>query len=331
MRPTCGPGAASLDRRPVTHPLAEPLLAGSRRALAQAITLAESTRADHEADAQALLAEVLPHAGRSIRVGLSGVPGVGKSTFIERLGVWLADAGHRVAVLAVDPSSRRSGGSILGDKTRMPALTVHPRAFIRPSPSGGTLGGVTRRTREAITLCEAAGHDVILVETVGVGQSETQVAAMTDLFVLLTLPNAGDELQGIKRGIMELADLCVVNKADTDPHAANRAQAELNSALHLLTPRGAVWQPRAVQASALTGAGVQGVWEAVQEYRKVMAGDLLVKRQSQLALWFDDLLKEAVWRHFLGGQAAGRLGAVREAVLAGELTPVQGASALLPN
>ncbi|WP_424952346.1 methylmalonyl Co-A mutase-associated GTPase MeaB [Deinococcus sp.] len=311
------------------HPLAAPLLTGSRRALAQAITLAESTRPEHEAQAQVLLSEVLPHAGRSMRIGLSGVPGVGKSTFIEALGVWLADGadgsgGHRVAVLAVDPSSARTGGSIMGDKTRMPALTVHPRAFIRPSPSGGTLGGVTRRTREAITLCEAAGYDIILVETVGVGQSETQVAAMTDLFVLLTLPNAGDELQGIKRGIMELADLCVVNKADLDPAAANRAQMELGSALHLLTPRGAVWQPRAVQASALSGAGVQAVWNAVQEYRQVIGARLEARRQAQTALWFDALLREAVWRSFVSGQDAGRLQATRRAVLAGELTPVQG-------
>ena len=316
------------------HPLAAPLLAGSRRALAQAITLAESTRPEHEVQAQALLAEVLPHAGGGVRVGLSGVPGVGKSTFIEALGVWLADGadgsgGHKVAVLAVDPSSQRTGGSIMGDKTRMPQLTVHPNAFIRPSPAGGNLGGVTRRTREAITLCEAAGYGVVLVETVGVGQSETQVAAMTDLFVLLTLPNAGDELQGIKRGIMELADLCVVNKADTDPAAANRAQMELNSALHLLTPRGAPWQPRAVQASALTGAGVQGVWEAVQEYRTVMAGHLAGKRQAQTLGWFDDLLREAVWRSFLGGQDAGSLQAARAGVLAGELTPVQGVTGLM--
>ena len=311
------------------HPLTAPLLSGSRRALAQAITLAESTRPEHEAQAQALLAEVLPHAGRSVRVGLSGVPGVGKSTFIESMGVWLADQGHRVAVLAVDPSSQRTGGSIMGDKTRMPQLTVHPNAFIRPSPAGGNLGGVTRRTREAVTLCEAAGYGVVLVETVGVGQSETQVAAMTDLFVLLTLPNAGDELQGIKRGIMELADLCVVNKADSDPAAANCAQAELNSALHLLTPRGAPWQPRAVQASALTGAGVQGVWEAVQEYRTVMAEHLAGKRQAQTLGWFDDLLREAVWRNFLGVQDAAKLQATRASVLAGELTPVQGVNRLL--
>jgi LAO/AO transport system kinase len=311
------------------HPLAAPLLTGSRRALAQAITLAESTLPAHEAQAQALLAQVLPHAGRSVRVGLSGVPGVGKSTFIEALGVWLAERGHKVAVLAVDPSSVRTGGSIMGDKTRMPQLTVHPNAYIRPSPSAGNLGGVTRRTREAITLCEAAGYDTILVETVGVGQSETQVAAMTDLFVLLTLPNAGDELQGIKRGIMELADLCVVNKADTDRAAANRAQAELNSALHLLTPGGAVWQPKAVQASALTGAGVESVWEAVEEYRSVMAGQLESKRRAQLLGWFDDLLREAVWRNFLAGQDAAHLQVTREAVLAGTVTPVQGVTSLL--
>ncbi|HCE64535.1 MAG TPA: methylmalonyl Co-A mutase-associated GTPase MeaB, partial [Deinococcus radiodurans] len=195
------PPPMSATPPPASHPLAAPLLSGSRRALAKAITLVESRRPAHEQEAQALLTELLPHAGRSLRVGLTGVPGVGKSTLIEALGLFLADAGHRVAVLAVDPSSQRTGGSIMGDKTRMPRLTVHEGAFIRPSPSGGTLGGVARRTRETITLCEAAGYDVLLIETVGVGQSETQVAGMTDLFVLLTLHGAGDELQGIKRGI----------------------------------------------------------------------------------------------------------------------------------
>jgi LAO/AO transport system kinase len=311
--------------------LAAPLLAGSRRALAQAITLAESTRPEHEVQAQALLAEVVPHAGNSVRIGLTGVPGVGKSTFIEALGVWLADRGHKVAVLAVDPSSARTGGSIMGDKTRMPRLTVHPGAFIRPSPARGTLGGVARRTREAITLCEAAGYDTILVETVGVGQSETQVAAMTDLFVLLTLHGAGDELQGIKRGIMELADLCVVNKADTDPAAANRAQAELGSALHLLTPRGAVWTPKALQVSALTGAGIPDLWAAVQDYLQVMAASLAHKRQSQLLSWFDDLLQGAVWRRFLEGQDGAELATIRAEVLSGQLTPVQGVSRLLAS
>lgn len=308
------------------HPLAAPLLAGNRRALARAITLSESTRADHEAEAQALLAEVLPHTGTSVRVGLTGVPGVGKSTFIEALGTYLADAGHRVAVLAVDSSSARTGGSILGDKTRMPRLTVHPNAFIRPSPSGGTLGGVARRTREAITLCEAAGYDVVLIETVGVGQSETQVAAMTDLFVLLTLPNAGDELQGIKRGIMELADLCVVNKADTDPKAATRAQTELTTALKLLTPKGAAWRPRALQASALTGAGIPEVWQAVGAYRAAV--DVAAKRRAQTALWFDELLREAAWRAFQAGVDAERLRELRAEVLAGRRTPVQGIQAL---
>ncbi|MFD2609906.1 methylmalonyl Co-A mutase-associated GTPase MeaB [Deinococcus taklimakanensis] len=312
---------------PTPHPLTLPLLAGERRALAKAITLTESTRPDHEAQAQQLLADVLPRAGKSVRVGLTGVPGVGKSTFIEALGVWLADQGHRVAVLAVDPSSARTGGSIMGDKTRMPQLTVHPNAYIRPSPSGGTLGGVARRTREAITLCEAAGFDVILVETVGVGQSETQVAAMTDLFVLLTLPNAGDELQGIKRGIMELADVCVVNKADTNLQAATRAQTELRTALTLLTPHDAPWRPVALKASALSGQGIPEVWAQVQAYRE--ATDLDAKRRAQTAVWFDDLLREAVWRRFQAGVDAGQIQAMRAGVQAGTLTPVQGVAALL--
>ncbi|MBB5232623.1 methylmalonyl Co-A mutase-associated GTPase MeaB [Deinococcus budaensis] len=311
----------------MSHPLAAPLLSGHRRALARAITLTESTRPDHEQEAQALLAEVLPHAGRSIRVGLTGVPGVGKSTLIEALGLHLADAGHRVAVLAVDPSSARTGGSIMGDKTRMPRLTVHPGAYIRPSPSGGTLGGVARRTRETITLCEAAGYDVLLVETVGVGQSETQVAAMTDLFVLLTLPNAGDELQGIKRGIMELADLCVVNKADTDPRAATRAQTELTAALRLLTPHGALWRPRALRTSATTGAGIAELWEAVGEYAATV--NLAEKRRAQTAVWFDELLREAAWRAFQTGLDRERLRELRGEVLAGTRTPVQGVRALL--
>lgn len=309
------------------HPLTLPLLSGNRRALAKAITLSESTRPEHEAQAQSLLSEVLPRAGRSVRVGLTGVPGVGKSTFIEALGVRLADAGHRVAVLAVDPSSARTGGSIMGDKTRMPRLTVHPNAFIRPSPSGGTLGGVARRTREAVTLCEAAGYDVILVETVGVGQSETQVAAMTDLFVLLTLPNAGDELQGIKRGIMELADVCVVNKADTNPQAAVRAQTELRTALTLLTPHDAPWRPVALRASALTGEGLDGVWDAVEAYRAAV--DLRVKRQGQAAQWFDELLREAAWRAFQAGLDPARLQGLRAEVAEGRLTAVQGVAALL--
>lgn len=302
------------------HPLAAPLLAGNRRALAKAITLVESHRPEHEREAQALLTELLPHAGRSLRVGLTGVPGVGKSTLIEALGMFLAEAGHKVAVLAVDPSSKRTGGSIMGDKTRMPQLTVHPNAFIRPSPSGGTLGGVARRTRETITLCEAAGYDVLLVETVGVGQSETQVAGMTDLFVLLTLHGAGDELQGIKRGIMELSDLCVVNKADTDPRAAIRAQTELRSALTLLTPHDAPWRPAALRASAVTGEGIPELWAKIQEYAATV--DLAAKRRAQTAAWFDDLLREAVWRAFLAGHDPARLRELRAQVERGEKAAV---------
>lgn len=302
------------------HPLAAPLLAGNRRALAKAITLVESHRPEHEREAQALLTELLPHAGHSLRVGLTGVPGVGKSTLIEALGMFLAEAGHKVAVLAVDPSSKRTGGSIMGDKTRMPQLTVHPNAFIRPSPSGGTLGGVARRTRETITLCEAAGYDVLLVETVGVGQSETQVAGMTDLFVLLTLHGAGDELQGIKRGIMELSDLCVVNKADTDPRAAIRAQTELRSALTLLTPHDAPWRPAALRASAVTGEGIPELWAKIQEYAATV--DLAAKRRAQTAVWFDDLLREAVWRAFLAGHDPARLRELRAQVERGEKAAV---------
>ncbi|WP_135227928.1 methylmalonyl Co-A mutase-associated GTPase MeaB [Deinococcus fonticola] len=307
--------------------LAGALLAGQRRALAKAITLAESTRPEHEQQIQHLLTLLQGRAGPSIRVGLTGVPGVGKSTFIEALGVLLAEHGHRVAVLAVDPSSARTGGSIMGDKTRMPQLTVHPNAFIRPSPSGGTLGGVARRTRETTLLCEAAGYDVILVETVGVGQSETHVAGMTDLFVLLTLPNAGDELQGIKRGIMELADICVVNKADTAPRAAIRAQTELRTALTLLTPHDALWRPVALKASAVTGEGIPELWKKVQEY--ISQVDIAAKRHQQTAGWFDELLREAAWREFRERTGPPRMQEVRRAVQAGDLTAVQGVEKLL--
>jgi LAO/AO transport system kinase len=224
-----------------------------RRAIAKTITLLESTRADHRARADALLNALLPHSGRALRLGISGVPGVGKSTFIEALGLFLLERGHRVAVLAVDPSSSVSGGSILGDKTRMERLSVDARAYIRPSPSSGTLGGVAQKTREAMLVCEAAGHDVVIVETVGVGQSETAVAGMTDCFVLLQLPNAGDDLQAIKKGVMELADLVVINKADLDEDAATRARATITSALRLLGTHTAA---RVLQLSALKATGL---------------------------------------------------------------------------
>jgi LAO/AO transport system kinase len=236
-----------------------------RRAVAKTITLLESTRPDHRARADALLNALLPHSGRSFRLGISGVPGVGKSTFIEALGLFLIERGHRVAVLAVDPSSSISGGSILGDKTRMERLSMDTRAYIRPSPSSGTLGGVAEKTREAMLVCEAAGHDVVIVETVGVGQSETAVAGMTDMFVLLQLPNAGDDLQAIKKGVMELADLVVINKADLDEAAATRARAQISSSLRLIGLHGnpdhlhhdqQVWHPEVLQLSALKGSGL---------------------------------------------------------------------------
>ena len=232
--------------------------------MAKAITLLESTRTDHRVQADELLTGLLPHTGKSFRLGISGVPGVGKSTFIEALGLYLIGQGHRVAVLAVDPSSTVSGGSILGDKTRMEHLSVHPDAYIRPSPSSGTLGGVAEKTRESMLVCEAAGYDVVIVETVGVGQSETAVANMTDMFCLLQLPNAGDDLQAIKKGVMELADLVVINKADIDANAATRAEAQITSALRLLGLHGnpdhahhdeMLWHPKVVKISALLGQG----------------------------------------------------------------------------
>ena len=267
-----------------------------RRAMAKAITLLESTRADHRAQADELLTALLPHTGKAFRLGISGVPGVGKSTFIEALGLYLIGQGHRVAVLAVDPSSTVSGGSILGDKTRMEHLSVNERAYIRPSPSSGTLGGVAEKTREAMLVCEAAGYDVVIVETVGVGQSEIAVAGMTDMFVLMQLPNAGDDLQAIKKGVMEIADLVVINKADIDKNAATRAEAQITSSLRLLGQHGnpenahhneAQWHPKVVQISALLGQGVDGFWAAVSEFRRLQTanGRLAQRREKQALSW----------------------------------------------
>jgi LAO/AO transport system kinase len=309
------------------------LLAGGRRDLARAITLIESTRPDHRLAAEALVEAVLPAAGRSIRIGISGVPGVGKSTFIEAFGLHVIDQGHRVAVLAVDPSSRRTGGSILGDKTRMPDLAQHPSAFIRPSPSGGTLGGVARRTREAIILCEAAGFDVILVETVGVGQSETDVADMVDLFCLMLLPSAGDELQGIKKGIVELADLILVNKADGPLQAAAlRAVADYRSALRLLRPAVPGWAVEVMAVSALAKTGIAETWAAIERHGTVMAQTGARERrrsaQTEAALWADlgDGLTNALRRHpAVMREAPG----IEAAIRAGTLTPMAGARRLL--
>ena len=267
--------------------------AAQRRAIAKAITLLESTRADHRAQADELLTALLPHTGQSLRLGISGVPGVGKSTFIEALGLHLIERGHRVAVLTIDPSSTVSGGSILGDKTRMEKLSVHERAYIRPSPSSGTLGGVAEKTREAMLVCEAAGYDVVIAETVGVGQSEIAVAGMTDLFVLLQLPNAGDDLQAIKKGVMERADLILINKADLDPAAATRAEAQIVSSLRLLGLRGRLahdasrWQPQVLQISALAGTGVEPFWAAVTRFRELQGanGELAARRETQALAW----------------------------------------------
>lgn len=268
--------------------LAKAVLEGDRRALAQAITLIESTRPDHRSIASDLLERVMPHSGKAIRLGISGVPGVGKSTFVEALGNHVIDAGHRVAVLTVDPSSAISGGSILGDKTRMELLSRRPEAYIRPSPAGKTLGGVTRRSREALILCEAAGFDVVIVETVGVGQSETKVADMTDMFVLLQLPAGGDELQGIKRGIMELADLVLINKADGELKAlAGRSAADYRNALRLLHPRSVNWKVEVRTCSARDGDGIADTWDLVLKHRSVheASGELKTRRAAQARDW----------------------------------------------
>jgi len=289
-----------------------------RRAIAKAITLLESTRADHRAQADALLTSLLPHTGKSFRLGISGVPGVGKSTFIEALGLHLIAKGHRVAVLAVDPSSSISGGSILGDKTRMEKLSMDEHAYIRPSPSSGTLGGVAEKTREAMLVCEAAGYDMVLVETVGVGQSETAVANMTDMFVLLQLPNAGDDLQAIKKGVMELADLVVINKADLDAAAATRAQAQISSSLRLLGLHGnpehahhdaRIWHPKVIQLSALCARGIDGFWAAVSEFKAVQQanGQLAARRQHQALSWMWERIEAGLKQDFRSSPAVKAL------------------------
>jgi LAO/AO transport system kinase len=311
-----------------------------RRAIAKAITLLESTRADHRAQGDALLTALLPHTGKSFRLGISGVPGVGKSTFIEALGLYLIAQGHRVAVLTIDPSSTVSGGSILGDKTRMEKLSVHDQAYVRPSPSSGTLGGVAEKTREAMLVCEAAGYDVVIVETVGVGQSETAVQGMTDMFVLMQLPNAGDELQAIKKGVMELADLVVINKADIDPDAATRAAAQITSSLRLLGMHGkahdvhdaAYWQPQVIALSALLGQGVDAFWAAVSEFQKLSHanGQLAARRQHQALAWMWERIDAGLKQAFKANLAVrANLQATLDAVASGTLAPSTAARNLL--
>jgi LAO/AO transport system kinase len=313
--------------------LAAQIADGDRRALARGITLVESTRDDHRAEADALLTELMPRTGGAVRVGISGAPGAGKSTLIEAIGLRLVDDGHRVAVLAVDPSSPRGGGAILGDKTRMGELTRRDEAFVRPSPTGGTLGGVTRRTREALLLCEAAGFDVVVVETVGVGQSEVAVDGMVDCFCLLIAPGGGDELQGIKRGIMELADVVVVNKADGDLEPLARATAtDYASALHLLRPKHPSWTARVVVCSAHEGTGVADVWAAVAEHHDALAaaGDLATRRAEQARAWMWAELSEALLERLRRDPAAAAAAARLEPeVVAGTVPPPVAAAEVL--
>ena len=280
--------------------LVDGVLAKQRRALAKTITLIESTRDDHQQRARQVMAALLPHTGKAIRVGISGVPGAGKSTFIEALGNYLIGQGHKLAVLAVDPSSSVSGGSILGDKTRMESLCQRIEAFIRPSPSAGSLGGVAEKTREAMLACEAAGYDVILVETVGVGQSETTVAGMVDLFALVQLPNAGDDLQAIKKGIVEIADLVAINKSDIDPRAAAVARAQWKQALHMLRPTSPNWRPPVIGVSALKKEGMAEFWTEVERYRSAMTatGEFEEKRRKQALAWMWSQIESGLHHFF---------------------------------
>src|SRR6185436_10670047 len=301
------------------------VVAGDRRYLGQAITLVESTHADHRELAEELLTRLLPRAAASHRVGITGVPGVGKSTFIDALGTKLTGDGRRVAVLAVDPSSTRTGGSILGDKTRMDRLAVDPAAFIRPSPAAGTLGGVAAKTRETMLICEAAGFDVILVETVGIGQSETAVADMTDFFLVLMLPGAGDELQGIKKGVVELADLIAVNKADGDNiKRAKAAAGEYRAALHILTPRSPTWAPPVMTYSALTGDGIEALWGQVLAHRQQLSavGEFETRRREQQVKWMWAMLEDRFHlRLKTDAKLKARLPAIEQAVAEGTLSP----------
>lgn len=306
------------------------VLSGGRASLARAITLIESTHPLHQQDARETIDRLLPDTGRSIRLGISGVPGVGKSTFIEALGSMLTSSGHRVAVLAVDPSSTRTGGSILGDKTRMQKLSVDPKAFIRPSPTSGVLGGVTRVTRETILLCEAAGFDVIIVETVGVGQSEIAIAEMVDFFLLLMLPGAGDELQGIKKGVLESADMIAVNKADRDDGlAADQAAVAYQRALHVMEPLNPDWAVPVKTCSGLTGNGMETIWECVMEYQKTMQTNnhWTNKREQQQVRWMHELIERMLLAQLIAdSDRADKVAKLETDVRLGKLSPVTAAS-----
>jgi LAO/AO transport system kinase len=317
--------SAAARSAPDVTALARGIHAGERAVLARAITLIESKRADHRKAARALVQDLLPASGNAVRVGITGMPGVGKSTTIDALGTFLTGKGRKVAVLTVDPSSSRTGGSILGDKTRMARLAADDNAFIRPSPASGTLGGVAAKTRETMLLCEAAGYDVVLVETVGIGQSEIAVADMTDFFLVLMLPGAGDELQGLKKGVVELADMIAVNKADGDNVArANAAAAEYRAALHILSPRSPDWTPPVVTYSALTGAGVAELWDKVLEHRGRLSesGALDRQRREQQVKWMWAMIEERlIGRLKSDATVKARLPALEAAVAAGRLSP----------
>src|SRR5215208_1969037 len=305
--------------------LARKLRAGDRATLARAITLIESKRADHQQQAHRLVQELLGETGKAVRVGITGSPGVGKSTSIDALGTYLTGKGHKVAVLAVDPSSTRTGGSILGDKTRMARLAIDEHAFVRPSPSSGTLGGVAAMTRETMLLCEAAGFDVVLVETVGIGQSETTVADMTDFFLALMLPGAGDELQGIKKGLVELADMIAINKADGDNiKRADLAAAEYRGALHILTPRSEHWYPPVITYSALTGTGIDVLWQKILDHRTAMnaSGEFAGRRRQQQIKWMWSMLEQRMMARLRADPAVrARVKKIEAEVADGRITP----------
>ena len=304
----------------------------TRANLGRAITMIESRRADHQAQARTLLSEIMPRTGKAQRIGITGVPGVGKSTFIESFGTMLTGLGLRVAVLAVDPTSRRSGGSILGDKTRMAKLAADDNAFIRPSPAGDTLGGVSRKTRETMLVCEAAGYDVILVETVGVGQSETVVADMVDFFLVLMLPNAGDDLQGIKKGVLEVADLIAVNKADIDANAAKRAARAYEIALHIMEQVDPDWSPPVHTVSGFSGMGLEELWAAIELHRKKTesSGSRARRRAGQQVRWLDTLIQDGLTDRFLARpEVASNLAGIRQDVASGLIPASLAADALL--